>query len=168
MGHMEVSKQAVSKRLMNTPAEIFVQLLNQVVEKIAKTESKTVLEKKWEQLQKKFNTIWIADGSSLEQLRKRLKISEDNSSKLGGKIMMIVEAFTQNPVKLWYEPNPKSHDQNWGEDLLEKLPERGLIIVDLGFFSFNWFDKLTESKKYFITAVCDQVQYKSKVKNMVW
>ncbi|MEA5578206.1 hypothetical protein VB694_17445 [Anabaena sp. UHCC 0451] len=43
---------------------------------------------------KKINTIWIADGSSLEQLRKRLKISEDNSSKLGGKIMMIVEAFT--------------------------------------------------------------------------
>ena len=56
------------------------------------------------------------------ELRKRLKISEDNSSKLGGKIMMIVEPFTQNP---------KSHDQNWGEDLLQKLPERGLIIVDL-------------------------------------
>ena len=63
---IEVSKQALSKRLMNMPAEIFVKLLNQVVEKIAKTESKIVLEKKWEQIQKKFNTIWIADGSSLE------------------------------------------------------------------------------------------------------
>ena len=157
-----VSKQAVSKRLMNMPAEIFVILLNQVIEKIAQTESKIVLEKKWEQIQKKFNTIWIADGSSLEQLRKRLKISEDNSSKLGGKIMMIVEAFTQNSVKLWYEQNPKSHDQNWGEDLLEKLPERGLIIVDLGFFSFNWFDKLTESKKYFITRIKEKTNYKVK------
>jgi hypothetical protein len=29
---------------MNMPAEIFVQLLNQVVQKIAKTESKIVLE----------------------------------------------------------------------------------------------------------------------------
>jgi hypothetical protein len=46
--------------------------------------------------------------------------------------------------------------------LLDKLPERGLIIVDLGFFSFNWFDKLTESKKYFITRIKEKTNYKVK------
>ena len=80
--------------------------------------------KKWEQIQKRFSTIWIADGSSLEEIRKRLKISEDNSSKLGGKIMMIVEAFTQNPVKVWHEENAKSHDQNWGGRLGKEFTRR--------------------------------------------
>jgi hypothetical protein len=32
-----------------------------------------------------------------------MKISKEEKSKLGGKIMMVVEAFTQRPVTLWWE-----------------------------------------------------------------
>lgn len=107
--------------------------------------------------------LWIADGSTLEKLRKRLKVKEENTEKtssLAGKIMMIVEVFTQNPVTVWYQENEKAHDQNWWEQIASKLPVGGLIILDLGFFNFSYFDQLTESHKYFITRLKSQTSYK--------
>ena len=68
--------------------------------------------------------------------------------------MMVVEAFTQRPVTLWYTENDKSNDKIWCEELADKFPENGLMIVDMGFFSFQWFDLLTEAKKFFLTRAC--------------
>ncbi|MCA2718919.1 MULTISPECIES: hypothetical protein [Microcystis] len=59
---------------------------------------KISIAEKWQKVREKFSVIWIADGSTLKQLRKRLKASEKESGKLAGIIMMIVEAFTQVPV----------------------------------------------------------------------
>ncbi len=59
---------------------------------------KISIAEKWQKVREKFSVIWIADGSTLKQLRKRLKASEKESGKLAGRIMMIVEAFTQVPV----------------------------------------------------------------------
>jgi len=82
--------------------------------------------------------------------------------KLGGKIMMVVEAFTQRPVTLWYTENDKSNDKRWWVELAAKLPENGLMIVDMGFFSFAWFDLLTEAKKFFLTRFRAGTSYKTK------
>jgi hypothetical protein len=73
--------------------------------------------------------------------------------QLAGKIMMIVEAFTQQPITVWYREEPKSNDKKWAEELLNKLPISGLLIVDWGFFSFVWFDQFTEEKKFFLTRM---------------
>lgn len=106
--------------------------------------------------------MWIADGSTLEQIRKNMKISQEEKSKLGGKIMMVVEAFTQRPVTLWYTENDKSNDKRWCEELAAKLPENGLMIVDMGFFSFVWFDLLAEAKKFFLTRFRAGTSYQTK------
>jgi hypothetical protein len=78
--------------------------------------------------------VWVADGSTLEELRKRLKIDGDKGTRLGGKIMIIVSAFTATPITVWYTENDKSNDKVWCNDLTNKLPKNGLLIVDLGFF----------------------------------
>ena len=48
--------------------------------------------------------------------------------------MMLVEMFSHNPVKVWYSENAKDNDKLWCEQLLEYLPEKGLLVFDLGFF----------------------------------
>ena len=40
----------------------------------------------------------IADGSTLEALRKKLKVNLDSTKGLGGRMMMIVEAFNHQPI----------------------------------------------------------------------
>jgi hypothetical protein len=122
---------------MNLPAEIFASLLKRLLEKLAETPENLVLEKRWQEVRPRFTSVWIADGSTLEQLRKRLKVSEEKGGKLGGKIRMIVEAFTQILVTVWYQENEKCNDKTWWEELINKLPKSSLIIVDLGFFSLG-------------------------------
>jgi len=148
---LKVSKQALSKRFLNLPAEIFAALLKRVLERAAESEEEIELEPRWQKIREKFSAVWVADGSTLEELRKRLKIDGDKGTRLGGKIMMIVSAFTGTPVTVWYSENDKSNDKVWCDDLTDKLPKNGLLIVDLGFFSFSWFDDLTNSGKFFLT-----------------
>jgi hypothetical protein len=65
--------------------------------------------------------------------------------------MMIVEAFSHRPVAAWYQADAQSYDQQWHDVLLERLPRGGLLIFDLGFFNFVWFDAFTQAHKYFLT-----------------
>jgi hypothetical protein len=59
---LKVSKQAVSKRMMNVPAEIFAILLKGVLEKAAEKGKKLQVGEKWEKIREKFSAVWIADG----------------------------------------------------------------------------------------------------------
>lgn len=47
----------------------------------------------------------------------------------------------------------------WTEELLERLPMGGLLIFDLGFFNFLWFDAFTESGKFFVTRLRQKTAY---------
>jgi hypothetical protein len=95
--------------------------------------------------------VWLADGSTLEAVAKRLDSLPAPASGLGGKMMMIVEAFSHRPVGAWYCADAHAHDQNWCDTLIERLPKGGLLIFDLGFFNFIWFDGFTVAQKYFVT-----------------
>lgn len=46
------------------------------------------------------------------------------------------------------------------EQLLSALPPGGLLIFDLGFFKFPWFDEFTESGKFFVTRLREKTAYK--------
>lgn len=74
--------------------------------------------------------------------------------------MMVVEAFTHRPITTWYTQNSKSNDKVWCDKLLARLPDGGLLIFDLGFFKFPWFDEFTESKKFFVTRLREKTSYR--------
>ena len=94
-----------------------------------------------------------------KKLRKKLKALQESGTVLGGKIMMIVEAFTHHPVATWYNDDAKINDKKFTDLLLEKLPKNGLLIFDLGFFKFPWFDEFTEHQKFFVTRLRAKTSY---------
>lgn len=149
----KVSKQALSKRLACLPTELFEQIFELVMIKIQSQADKLPIPIGWESVYQNFSALWIADGSTLEALRKKLKATEDSTKGLGGRMMMIVEAFHHQPIATWYTKNSTVHDQTWTEELLERLPIGGLLIFDLGFFNFRWFDAFTDADKFFITRM---------------
>ena len=53
-----------------------------------------------------------------------------------------------------------SFDKVWCDKLLERLPTGGVLIFDLGFFKFLWFDEFTESKKFFVTRLREKTSHK--------
>lgn len=107
----------------------------------------------------RFTAIWIADGSTLEALRRKLKALKDTDKTVAGKIMMVVAASTHNPVTVWYTLNSKANDKTWCDQLLERLPVGGLLIFNLGFFKFPWFDGFTATNKFFVTRLREKTAY---------
>lgn len=156
---MLVSKQALSQRLKKIPAKLFAQVFEQVIEKIHATPQANRIPQQWQQLHQTFGAVWIADGSTLEELRKKLKALSDQTTVLAGKMMMVVEAFTHVPTKIWYTEDSKANDKIFAQELLEQLPTGGLLIFDLGFFKFGWFDQFTQQQKFFVTRLREKTSY---------
>jgi Transposase DDE domain len=155
-----VSKQALSHRLRTLPAHLFAELLEQVMQRLESSATKESIPSSWQSVQKDFSAVWLADGSSLEALAKKVSSLKEQSTQLGGKMMMIVTAFSHRPVAAWYSINANAHDQNWCDVLMERLPKGGLLIFDLGFFNFVWFDAFTNAEKFFLTRLRQKTAYK--------
>jgi IS4 transposase len=157
---LQVSKQALSKRLMRLPASAFATVFEQVLERLRSRPSELSLPEGFQSLSENFQAVWIADGSTLEELRRKLKALRDKPDPvLGGKLMMVVEAFSHRPVASWYTDAPKANDKTFAENLLECLPKQGLLIFDLGFFKFGWFDAFTNAEKFFVTRLREKTAY---------
>ncbi len=154
-----VSKQALCKRLMQLPVSLFAEVFEQVMARIHSSASAPSMPEIWQGVHQNFTAIWIADGSTLEELRKKLKALSGSGTVLGGKMMMIVEAFTHHPVATWYNDDAKVNDKIFTDLILEKLPRAGLLIFDLGFFKFPWFDEFTENQKFFVTRLREKTSY---------
>jgi hypothetical protein len=135
---VSVSKQALSKRLTTLPAALFAQVFEQVMQRIQSTKTALPAPQGWELVQQNFAALWIADGSTLEALRRKLKVFQEQTTTLGGKMMMVVEAFNHQPVAIWYTEKASANDKTFCDHLLARLPVGGLLIFDLGFFDFVW------------------------------
>lgn len=82
---MQVSVEALSKRLRTLPVQLFVEIFEQVMFKLKTEEKVKVIPEKWQGISEKFTGIWIADGSTWEELFKRLKTRRECNTVLGGK-----------------------------------------------------------------------------------
>jgi len=106
---VKVSQQALSKRFLNFPAELFEQVFWELV---------VQLQGRWEQrrkrtlppsvawTQQRFKYIWIVDGSTLEALFRKLKSLQDQPITLAGKIYTIVGLVSHLPLAIRFEKNP--------------------------------------------------------------
>jgi hypothetical protein len=84
VGQMEVSAQAVSKRLRTLPIELFAQIFEQVIAKISSQPKNQAIPGNWQPVCAQFTAIWIADGSTLEALRRKLKaLQEQEKTRFG-------------------------------------------------------------------------------------
>ena len=153
VGGLKVSQQAISKRLAKMPSNVFEQVFEEAI---------GLIRDKYKEgtKAKGFSAVWMADGSTLEALMSKVKaLRGEGVSKLAGKIMMVVDAPRRIPIKWYYCEEAQINDKRFCEQLLELLPRGGLLIFDLGFFSFCFFDSFTEGGKYFITRLREKTSY---------
>src|ERR1041385_5265024 len=82
---LEVSKQALSKRLDKMPASLFAQVFIEAIRVIRNNRNSKEMPKEL----KHFSAIWISDGSTMEALKKKIDKLKGEKTPLGGKIMMV-------------------------------------------------------------------------------
>jgi len=162
---LRVSKQALSERLESLPSCLFARVFQDVISRFNEGACAPLCpgpeQAATQGIVERFGAVWIADGSTLEALKKKLgRLKEEAAQVLGGKMMMLVCAFTHRPVFAWYTEEAQANDKSWTEALLIRLPEGGLLIFDLGFFSFLWFDAFTEARKFFVTRLRNKTAFR--------
>ncbi|MEA5536828.1 IS4 family transposase, partial [Crocosphaera sp. XPORK-15E] len=154
---LKVSQQALSKRFLTFPAELFEGVFQEIL---------PLLTLKWHERTRrplpesvrfaltKFEKIWIADGSTLEALFKKLKSLEDiPQGQLAGKMGVVIDLMTRLPVEIWFKENPKTNDTKFEENLLNLVTASTLLLLDRGFYHFNFWLQLIGKEIHFITRL---------------
>lgn len=152
-----VSQQALSQRFLGFPAELFERVFHDLLPQ---------LQARWHHRQKRplpvavtyarkyFENIWTADGSTFEALFRKLDSLQDvPQGKLAGKICTVIDLLTRLPVQVWFHTNPLAHDTNFLKDLINLATAKTLLILDRGFYDFQFFLSLIAKQVDFITRI---------------
>jgi hypothetical protein len=107
-----------------------------------------------------FERIWIADGSTLEALFRKLETLADVPlGQLAGKMCAVMDLCTRLPIEVWFSQNPHQHDSQFGPQLLALMPAESLILLDRGFWDYTLFERIIARPAAFITRFKKGAKY---------
>ncbi|MEN9869661.1 MAG: hypothetical protein RLZZ171_644 [Cyanobacteriota bacterium] len=156
-GKIKVSQQALSQRFLTFPAVLFERIFSEILPKLKQrwlTRQSRPLSPSVQFTLSKFDNIWCADGSTLEALFRKLKSLEDiKPGKLAGKMGVVIDLVTRLPVAIWFLENPRASDTRFEDNLLELVSSQTLLLLDRGFYHFQFWQKLIDREVHFITRI---------------
>jgi hypothetical protein len=152
-----ISQQAISQRFLTFPACLFEKVFKDLLPDLQKSWQRRNQRKLPESVQftlSRFEKIWIVDCSILESLFQKLESLKDASKgQLAGKIGTVVDLMNLLPVEIWFQENPKASDTKLESDILNLVTAKTLLLLDRGFYHFNFWLQLIENKVDFITRL---------------
>ena len=98
--------------------------------------------------------MWIADSSTLEALFRKLKSLEDiPKGQLAGKMAVVIDLITRLPIEIQFEENPRASDTTFEGLILALVKPKTLVLLDRGFYHFQFWHQLREKRVDFITRL---------------
>lgn len=159
---VKVSQQAFSQRLASLPSELFLKVLMAVL---------PVMQQRWAQRQRplppvlawaqeRYTQVCAVDGSTLDALIRKIGLLKDwPENPLAGRMTALLNLCTRLPEHIWYESDPKAHDQRFWPQILSVLKAEALLIFDMGYINFTIFAQLTLAQVKFITRAKSNLVY---------
>jgi hypothetical protein len=160
---LEVSQQAVSERLRTFPAQLFRQVLMDILPLMhQRAQSRQrPLPPAVAYAKQHFGAIYALDGSTLDVLLRKVGLLRDLvKPPLAGRIAALLDIASHLPRQIWYEEDSQAHDQRFWQRVIETLDQGVLLIFDLGFLSYPLFDQLTERGVGLITRAKHNSAYR--------
>ena len=158
----KVSQQALSERLNTLPANLFLNVLNQLLPQMQQRwqDRQRPLPPEIAWVQERFTTCVIVDGSTLDALIRKVGLLRDlDQHPLAGKMTALLHLGSQLPDKIWFDNRPTSHDQTFWEQIVKHVKAGSLLLFDLGYTNFSRFKELTEKDIKFITRAKSNLRY---------
>ena len=153
----KVSQQALSQRFLTFPAILFQRIFHEILPKLKARWSARHNRPLPESVQftlSKFENIWCADGSTLEALFRKLKsLEEVKTGTLAGKMGVVIDLVTRLPTAIWFLENPRASDTRFEDNLLELVSAKNLLLLDRGFYHFQFWQKLIAREIHLITRI---------------
>jgi len=158
----KVSQQAFSQRLTSLPAQLFLNILLSVLPQMQQrwAERKRPVPPEIAWAQERYSAVQAVDGSTLDALIRKIGLLQDlPQNPLAGKITALLNLGSRLPAQIWYEADPKAHDQRFWPQILAALKANTLLIFDLGYTNFEVFAQLTLAPVKFITRAKSNLVY---------
>ena len=107
--------------------------------------------------------VYAMDGSTLDKVARHLpklrQVPNGDATLLPGKMVGVFDVRYQQWQEMHHLTNPNQNDKFVATQLLESIPKGSLVLADLGFFSFPWFDTLTDNGYWWISRLRNKVTY---------
>jgi hypothetical protein len=149
-----ITAQAIEQRLRTVPAELFRQLLCQVLPKLhaAWRARQRPLPATLAWTQAHFTHVLGVDASTLDALMRKVGLLRGLPQHLlAGRMTALRELGSRRPWQVWFEPDPQAHEQRDWPQLLAALPAGALVLFDLGYLNCSAFAQLTAAQVSLIT-----------------
>ena len=158
----KVSQQAFSQRLTSMPAQVFLNILLSILPQMQQrwSERKRPLPPEIAWAQERYSQVQAVDGSTLDALIRKIGLLKDlPQNPLAGKITALLNLGSRLPSQIWYESDPKAHDQRFWSQILAALKANALLVFDMGYINFEVFAQLTLAHVKFITRAKSNLVY---------
>lgn len=168
---VKVAQQSVSERFLVFPAALFERVYKELLPS---------LQVRWAQRSVRplpaaiaaactqFEQIWVADGSTLEALFRKLDSLQDVATgQLAGKLCLVIDLVRQLPIEVWFSEAPGVFDTHFIDPLLVRVSPKTLLILDRGFYDFTFFAQLMAKGAQFITRLKSNAKVEV-VRRLTW
>ena len=103
------------------------------------------------------------DESTLDQVARRLPalrpVPARDDRLLPGKVAALFDLRRQQWCAVRFVPEPRQNEKVLARDLVAGLPAGSLVLADLGYFGFAWFDWLREQGQHYISRLRGKTSY---------
>jgi hypothetical protein len=110
-----------------------------------------------------FSEVVAIDETTLDQVARHLPllraVTDRDPQLLPGKLAGIFDIRLQQWRYVEHIPDPQENERVAAPSLLAHLQRGALILMDLGFFSFAWFDQLTQEGYFWISRLRQKTSY---------
>jgi hypothetical protein len=86
-------------------------------------------------------------------------VAAGNDALLPGKLAAVFDVRTQLFRRVEYLADPRQNEKVAARGLLAGLARGALILADLGYFGFRWFDDLTDAGFWWVTKLRAKTSY---------
>ena len=157
MAPLQVRPQASTTRLDVRPAALIGPLLTEVCGRWQAQPPPPLPPPRWAPVWERFPLRAMVDGSTLEALRQKAQILRQRAGLgLAGKMRVMVEACRHRPRWQLYTEDAPANDQRFAVEIRAGLPVGGLVVCDLGCFSWPWCDARTDQATSLVTRRREQ------------
>jgi len=79
--------------------------------------------------------------------------------RLPGKLAAVFDVRRQQWWRVLYRPDAHENDKLIARELIDGLPPHSLLLFDLGYFAFPWFDDLTTQDWWWVSRLRQKTSY---------
>jgi len=108
--------------------------------------------------------VMALDQTTLDTIARRLPalraLPPKDAGLLGGTLSGLFDLRRQQWRQVLYEEDAAANEKRHARDLLPDLPVGSLLLADLGYFGFAWFDDLTDAGYHWISRMREKTSYR--------